>query len=105
MIIIIVIIITIILSEAGPRLFNGLKFCYIYVRMYVKNYIYVCLYVCMHISGRTLCRKYFHMILNIHPMWYFLLGDTNQGCIQKMWLGGQTESFRNVEGAKVYTMY
>ena len=25
--------------------------------------------------------------------------------VQKMWLGGQTESFQNVGGAKVYTMY
>ena len=25
--------------------------------------------------------------------------------IHKMWLGGQTESFQNVGGAKVYTMY
>ena len=29
----------------------------------------------------------------------------SQCCIQKMWLGGQTESFQNVGGAKVYTMY
>ena len=26
-------------------------------------------------------------------------------CIQKMWLGGQTEFFQNVGGVKVYTMY
>ena len=32
---------------------------------------------------------------------YSATNITNHCCIQKMWLGGQTESFQNVGGAKV----
>ena len=44
----------------------------------------------------------FTIIFHFQQLLHSIYPSSNQCCIQKMWLGGQTESFQNVGEVKVY---